>query len=189
MKLVDRFLQNWRIDKARRYIPSGARVLDIGCADGALADRTPGLAEYVGIDPALESLPPRPNRSYIRGIFPQALEDSRPFDAITMLAVLEHVPPDQQTPLAENCAAYLKEGGRLIISVPSPLVDHILDGLKLLRVIDGMAVEEHYGYEVGQTPALFNVGGLSLLKWEKFQLGLNNLFVFQKDKRGGGRGP
>lgn len=187
MKAVDRFLQHWRIDKTRRYIHPGARVLDIGCADGVLADRIPGLSEYVGIDPALESLPPRPNRSYIRGTFPQALADSRPFDAITMLAVLEHVPPDQQVPLAENCAAYLKEGGRLIISVPSPLVDHILDGLKLLRVIDGMAVEEHYGYEVERTPALFEGAGLSLLKWEKFQLGLNNLFVFQKEKSSGAR--
>lgn len=185
MKAVDRLLQNWRIDKARRYIPAGARVLDIGCADGALADRVPGLTEYVGVDPDLASLPPRPNRRYLRGTFPQVLEDSRPFDAITMLAVLEHVPPEQQSPLAQSCAAYLKEGGRLIISVPSPLVDHILDGLKLLRVIDGMAVEEHYGYEIEQTPALFNVGGLSLLKWEKFQLGLNNLFVFQKSAGGG----
>jgi 2-polyprenyl-3-methyl-5-hydroxy-6-metoxy-1,4-benzoquinol methylase len=189
MKAVDRFLQHWRIDKTRRYIPAGARVLDIGCADGVLADRVPGLTEYVGIDPALESPPPQPNRRYIRGTFPQALDDSRPFDAITMLAVLEHVPPDQQSPLADDCAAYLKEGGRLIISVPSPLVDHILDGLKLLRVIDGMAVEEHYGYEVERTPELFKVGGLSLLKWEKFQLGLNNLFVFEKDKSSGSQRP
>jgi hypothetical protein len=43
-----------------------------------------------------------------------------------------------------------------------------------------MALEQHYGYQPGQTGTLFAVGGLELVRAHKFQLGLNNLFVFRK---------
>jgi hypothetical protein len=116
----------------------------------------------------------------IAGRFPEDLPDPRPFDAITMLAVLEHVKPEQQSQLAKHCARFLKPEGCLIITVPSPKVDRILSLLKLLRLINGMSLEQHYGFDASQTPSIFAVDGLTLVKSAKFQLGLNNLFVFKK---------
>ena len=46
---------------------------------------------------------------------------------ITMLAVLEHVPEDAQAELAAACERILKPGGRVVITVPSPQVDTILE--------------------------------------------------------------
>ena len=97
-----------------------------------------------------------------------------------MLAVLEHIPPAGQLELAGQVAAYLKPGGRLIISVPGPLVDHILELLLSLRLIDGMALEEHYGFDSSSVPKIFDASGLKLIHAGRFEFGLNNLFVFQK---------
>src|SRR5580704_4349318 len=117
---IDRMLQWWRINKARPYITPGSRVLDIGCADGELFRRIPGIKDGIGVDPDL----PQPavrfaNAVLLKGLFPQALPDDRPFDVITLLAVLEHVPTPRQQVLAEECAGHLKPGGHLIITVPS----------------------------------------------------------------------
>jgi hypothetical protein len=49
-----------------------------------------------------------------------------------------------------------------------------------VRLIDGMSLEQHYGYDITQTPALFCSAGFTLLNAKKFQFGLNNLFVFEK---------
>jgi SAM-dependent methyltransferase len=179
---IDRMLQWWRINKARPYIAPGSRVLDIGCADGELFRRIPGIKDGIGVDPDL----PQPavrfaNATLLKGLFPQVLPDDRLFDVITLLAVLEHVPTPRQQMLAEECARHLKPGGHLIITVPSPSVDSILSVLRFLRLIHGMALEQHYGFDPRETPTLFGVGGMELVKASSFQLELNNLFVFKKN--------
>jgi SAM-dependent methyltransferase len=179
---IDRMLQWWRISKARPYITPGSRVLDIGCADGELFKRTPGIKDGIGVDPDLPQTSIRfPNAVLLKGLFPHVLPDEQPFDVITLLAVLEHVPQERQRLLAEQCAHYLKPSGHLIITVPSPSVDSILSVLRFLRLIHGMALEQHYGFDPRETPNLFGVGGMELVKASRFQLELNNLFVFKKN--------
>jgi SAM-dependent methyltransferase len=179
---IDRMLQWWRISKARPYITPGSRVLDIGCADGELFKRISGIKDGIGVDPDLPQASIRfPNAVLLKGLFPHVLPDERPFDVITLLAVLEHVPQERQRILAEECARYLKPSGHLIITVPSPSVDSILSVLRFLRLIHGMALEQHYGFDPRETPTLFEVGGMELVKASRFQLELNNLFVFKKN--------
>jgi len=100
-----------------------------------------------------------------------------------MLAVLEHVP--DAAVLARECARLLAPGGRVVITVPDARVDRILDVLHRLRLIHGMSLEEHHGYDVGQTRPVFEGAGLKAAAWRRFELGLNNLFVFEKPKRVG----
>ncbi|MBN2569642.1 MAG: class I SAM-dependent methyltransferase [Deltaproteobacteria bacterium] len=184
MNTVDRIIQYLRIKKVRPYIGQGARILDIGCADGALFKQLRShISEGVGIDPALNRSVTMGNCRLIAGQFPKDLPDTQPFDAIVMLAVLEHIPPGHQRQLAKACAHLLKPGGRVVITAPSPKADRILSLLKFMRVIDGMSLEDHYGFDVTKTPAIFSVRGLTFVKSEKFQLGLNNLFVFKKTEK------
>ncbi len=182
MKYVDRVLQGWRIRKAAAFVRRGDRVLDIGCADGTLFHLVPDLGQSVGVEPGLDvaSLPRIPNVSFYSGYFPDALPGPMTFDVITMLAVLEHVPAEQQAPLARACASHLKPGGRLVITVPSPAVDYVLAVLQWLKIIDGMSLEQHYGFESAQTPRVFSPYGLDLIVKRRFQLGFNNLFVFER---------
>jgi SAM-dependent methyltransferase len=182
MTAVDRLIQRWRISQACKYIPRDARLLDIGCSDASLFLYAGPQITGIGIDPDLDPGARAGNAKFIRGLFPEDLtgEDRGLFDAITMLAVLEHIPLAQQPKLASDCFHYLKPGGRLIITVPSPRVDDVVAFLKALHIVHGMAVEQHYGYDVNKTPALFGNAGLRLIHSGKFQFGLNNLFVFER---------
>jgi SAM-dependent methyltransferase len=180
MAALDRFLTWWRIRKARPFLRAGCRLLDIGCGAESLPGTVPHLAEYVGIDPDLPAPRQVGTALFIKGWFPADLPELPPFDVITMLAVLEHVPPHHQGQVAEACFRFLKDGGHLIITTPSPTVDWILRILQHLHVIDGLRLEQHYGFEPRHTPVIFCRSGLTLIKQSRFQLGLNNLFVFQK---------
>jgi 2-polyprenyl-3-methyl-5-hydroxy-6-metoxy-1,4-benzoquinol methylase len=184
MRQGDSVLQLWRIRKAAPYIPRGAHVLDIGCSDGALfrvlGDR---IASGVGIDAA-----PVPAGAgafrFIQGYAPEALPAGDRYDAITMLAVLEHIPPAAQRELAASCVSLLRPHGMVICTVPSPRVDTLIHVGQRLRILDGMAEHEHYGFKPADTVRLFADSGFVLRRSQRFQLGLNNLFVFARSGDG-----
>ena len=180
MKRFDLYLRSQRIKKVLPFIAEGARVLDIGCSEGRLFENLPSRATGVGIDPGLGNVPQIHGFTFIKGFFPTDLPDAQLFDVITMTAVLEHFPENQQLPLAMDCAKWLKPGGRVVITVPSPWVDPILHVLQFIRFMDAEALEQHYGFDARKTPDIFGAAGLRLIIHKRFQLGLNNLFVFEK---------
>ncbi len=179
MKGLDRILQAWRCREARPWVPRGARVLDVGCHQGEFLDSMAGrIGPSVGLDPL--AIPAE--RGAIR-LLAEPLREGSPFpdgsfDAIVMLATLEHV-RDKAT-LARECARLAAPGGRLIISVPSRAVDPIVDWLVRLKVADGMSLEEHHGYDPMETPALFGRHGFEPERHRRFQLGCNHLFIFRR---------
>ena len=181
MKYLDRVLQRWRIAKARPFIAQGARVLDLGSSDGALFQRLgTRVGGGMGIDPTLPQNGTVGDIPLAAGFFPKDMPPVAAFDAITMLAVLEHFPADEYEGLRAGCARFLRPGGLLIITVPSPQVDRILQVLLAVRLIDGMSLEEHHGFNAGDTAAIFPPPEFQLVKHRRFQLGLNNLFVFRR---------
>lgn len=181
MKALDRYLRNVRIAKARPFIKRGGVVLDVGCADGTMFEKWRGFIEYgYGVDPALAEKVESAHYTLLPGRLADALPAGVRCDAITMLAVLEHIQPDEQDALPGQAHLLLNEGGRVIVTVPSPRVDDILHVLTRLRLVDGMSIDEHYGFEPAQTERLFSAPLFRLLHKKSFQLGLNNLYVFEK---------
>ncbi|HRI82852.1 MAG TPA: methyltransferase domain-containing protein [Opitutaceae bacterium] len=181
MTRLDRFIQRWRIRQAAKFIPPAARVIDIGAHQGELFDFLGNrLVAGFGIEPLLET-PLRTARHELHpGLFPAVRPAAGGWDAVTMLAVLEHIPPPAQREIAAACAQLLKPGGRVIITVPSPTVDIILSALRFCRLIDGMSLEQHYGFKPGDTLKLFAAPEFRLHHRGSFQMGLNHLFVFEK---------
>ena len=181
MKLLDRFIQKWRMRRALRQVFPQARVIDVGAHHGELFQALGGrLIAGFGVEPVIAAPIKTPGYVIYPGLFPAVRPPEGGWDVITLLAVLEHVPRAEQTALAAACHDLLRVGGRVIITVPSELVDHILAVLKFLRLIDGMSLEEHFGFQPGETPRIFSAPQFRLIRHQRFQLGLNHLFVFEK---------
>ncbi len=181
MKWLDRELQRQRVVKALKHIPKNSRVLDVGCANGRLFTLGRGRISYgIGLD--LDDSLPWLASEYERiiGVFPSALPDGQAFDAITMLAVLEHLPEDTHMKWAHETCSLLVDGGRVIITVPSPIVDRILAVAIKLKLLDGMDAESHHGCSPAGIEPAFIGAGLSMKSKKRFQFGLNNLLVFEK---------
>ncbi len=113
---------NW-IDAQRPL--QGARVLDVGCGGGILADAMARKgAEVLGIDLAEKSLQAArlhaleaetPRVSY-RAVAAEALAAQEPasFDVVTCMEMLEHVP--DPAAIVAACAALVKPGGQVFFS-------------------------------------------------------------------------
>ena len=181
MKAIDRFLQRWRMRMGLRWIGDDCRVIDVGAHEGELFEALgKRLKEGFGIEPLAAGIVARPKISMHPGLFPDVRPATRDWDVITMFAVLEHIPRSQHAALAQACHELLRVGGRVVITVPSQAVDHVLTVLRTLRLIDGMSLEEHFGFEVAETETIFSAPGFRLVRHQRFQLGLNHLFVFEK---------
>ena len=180
MRFGDRFLQLWRMRVSSPWIVKGSRILDIGCHDGEfleyLGDR---IVESIGIDPKATEAK-LDAYSLLGGTFrPQSKFASGYFDATVMLATLEHIVDTDG--IAQECARILRPRGRVIVTVPSLFVDQLLTILIRTRILDGMSLEQHRGLEPSQVPGAFIGNSFSLLVHKRFQLGLNHLYVFEKE--------
>jgi 2-polyprenyl-3-methyl-5-hydroxy-6-metoxy-1,4-benzoquinol methylase len=101
---------------------AGARVLDIGCADGFVADDLRALGHHVtGVDivarPGVKDRVDHFVEADLDDGLPLALADIGPFDVVLAADVLEHV-RDPETLLRE-LHDVLGAGGRLLVSVPN----------------------------------------------------------------------
>ena len=177
MTFVDRRLQDWRILAARRWLQHGDRVLDGGGADGTLFRRLRWLRDGVGIDPMADPGHFTWSHRILRGNFPGDVDSNERFDAIVALAVFEHVPEGEGSQFAKACRHHLLPGGRVVLTVPAPVVDRMLHLLMRLHIIDGMEVHQHWGLRPSDIPGIFEKHGFQLVRRRRFELGLNHLFV------------
>ncbi|MDP7023449.1 MAG: methyltransferase domain-containing protein [Kiritimatiellia bacterium] len=179
MTTIDRMLQNWRIRVASKHLKKDDLVLDVGCANGAMFSLCGPFGEgSLGVDPDLDAPLTVKGHSCVPGRFPAAVPFGAMFDAVSLLAVAEHIPYSEYTTFQEGLSRCLRPGGRVVVTVPSPFVDCILWVLMKLKLIHGMALEEHHGFKVRDVYRLFPSPHFSLVVHRKFMLGLNNLFVF-----------
>jgi methionine biosynthesis protein MetW len=113
---------NHRIDLAIRVVEGGKRLLDLGCADGVLAEQLlPRFSEAYGVDiseTALEAARKRGIRTHRVNVDQEPLPfPADHFDVITCLDIVEHV--FEPRVLIAEVARVLRPGGSLYIAYPN----------------------------------------------------------------------
>jgi hypothetical protein len=181
MKKIDYLLQKERIRQAKKFI-TGDSLLDIGCHFGELFDSIlkdkPISGD--GIDGILKSTVKKEHYTLYPGYFPQDFPVKKMYGSITLLAVMEHIPMEQLIQYPDLLSLYLNAKGRVIITVPSKKVDYILSVLLFFKLIHGMDLEHHQDFEREEIKTIFTRNGYTLIKEKRFELGLNILYVFEK---------
>jgi 2-polyprenyl-3-methyl-5-hydroxy-6-metoxy-1,4-benzoquinol methylase len=184
MMLLDKILRYWRVKVALKNRPEiMENVFDISCDDGYLLRKLVNITKRQdGIDPCVKMSSVSNHSEIKKGFFPSAIEDyqmQESYDTIFALAVFEHLSESDLRRSASVIARMLSPEGRLIITIPHPFVDKILDVLISLHLIEGMKVDEHHGFGPDALLTYFS-DFLRLVKRERFQFGLNNIFVFKR---------
>ena len=98
----------------------------------------------------------------------------------TAVAVFGTLPHPDRPPWPTSLAGLMAAGGRLVITVPAPAVDHMLHVLIRLRLIAGIEAHQHHGFQPADLETIFTAPHWQRRKHQRFQLGLNHLYVFER---------
>jgi SAM-dependent methyltransferase len=101
-------------------------LLDAGCGDGRFLYELRRLfpdKDLVGIDSSEQAIRLAkalgPNAEYVLGTIADPTLLRKHFDVITLIEVLEHVPPDNLADFVKGLSERLKAGGKLALTVPT----------------------------------------------------------------------
>ncbi len=173
-----------RFKRAADYVPIDSHLLDIGCGDGEflhyISDR---ISHGTGIDAYITNVQTSVcegatltlSRQDVNAILPFP---SRSFDAVTALAVVEHI--SNIEPFFREVHRVLRKGGRFIFTTPSPKAKPVLEVLAYrFRVISYEDIKDHKRYLSYETAAPL-LSDFASITYSTFQLGLNQLFFVVK---------
>jgi SAM-dependent methyltransferase len=183
--LLTRRVQRARLAAALPHVSPGARLLDLGCG---LTDLPARFASYVGCDrnPVVLSEMRRrhPAASFAAWDLdaddpPPEVLAGAPYDAILMLAILEHLPSPARA--LGRAAALLASGGRLLATTPHPLGRLPLEAGARLGLLSRHADEEHETLlDRAALERAAASAGLALTAYSRFLAGLNQLAVLTR---------
>jgi SAM-dependent methyltransferase len=147
-------------------------LLDVGCGPNELVCRH---GRGVGVD-----VYPWPEIDILcdtrRLPFPDAS-----FDTTALVAVLNHIPPQNRETVLKDVHRVLRPAGRLLVTMLDPVIGRIVHRLRLRQDPDqrerGMLEGEDYGLWDSQVRGLLEGSGFRVERRRRFVFGLNNLYV------------
>jgi ubiquinone/menaquinone biosynthesis C-methylase UbiE len=177
---------------ANNLIPAphrNGRLLDIGCGSFPLFLSQTVFREKHGIDRV-----PHAARENCRGrgihLVNQDLErdpclpyPDKSFTVVTMLAVFEHVKPEQLTMLVSEVRRVLEPGGLYVMTTPASWTGRLLKLMARMRLVSSEEIDEHkHQYRHDEIRQILATGGFrpARIKLGCFELFMNNWGVATK---------
>lgn len=174
--LFENLLKEFRFQKIRRLIPKNSTVLDLGCGYQAFLLRNIShlIKHGRGIDIRVvkDNLPK--NIMLIDGNINNGFPNiKQKFDVVTALALIEHIKNPKS--LVFHAHRFLKKGGKLIITTPSPYAKPVLEILAYqIHLISEQEIRDHKQYlSKSELYKILKNVGFEKIKVRYFQLGFN----------------
>jgi SAM-dependent methyltransferase len=182
--LLEPILARLRTERANRLIPPAlreGRILDIGCGsfpyflahtafkEKFAVDQLPLSAEAAA-GSKIEFFELNLNRE------PKLPFEAEYFDAVSLLAVVEHLSPDSMAALFTECRRVLRTGGMVVLTTPAAWADGLLHLMAHLNLVSAEEIHEHaFAYTLPLIGWHFGQAGFEMkkLKFGYFELMLN----------------
>jgi 2-polyprenyl-3-methyl-5-hydroxy-6-metoxy-1,4-benzoquinol methylase len=183
--LLSSFLLRQRLAAVAPYLRGD--VLDLGCGDGPLIPRVRTAQAYVGVDRVAGRI------DRLRAHYPQhefhrrdldrdELDLGRRFDTVAMLAIIEHLKRPEH--VLAQLGGVLRPGGHVVMTSPSAWGDLVHGGGARIGLFSREAAAEHQGtFSRRRLAAMAASCGLALVRYRRFLLGGNQLFVCRPASR------
>ncbi len=189
--LLEPALARMRTQRANGLIPArlrSGRILDIGCGSFPYFLSHTAFKEKFGVD----QLPmPQATADENRIEFftldlnhePKLPFNDDYFDAVTLLAVVEHLNPDSMALLFQECCRVLRREGMVILTTPAAWSDGLLKFMARVNLVSAEEIHEHaFAYTLPLLGWHFGQAGFEMrkVKFGYFELGLNMWATAQK---------
>jgi SAM-dependent methyltransferase len=188
--LLEPWLAKMRAQRANSLIPAelrAGRILDVGCGS------YPYFLSHTGFQQkfAVDQLPPNElgQRLDIQwytldlNSTPKLPFEDNFFNAITLLAVVEHLNPDSMAALFTETYRVLQPGGVVIMTTPAAWSDGLLKLMARLGLVSAEEIHEHvFAYNLPLLGWYFGHAGFAMTKvnFGYFEFMLNMWAVAKK---------
>jgi SAM-dependent methyltransferase len=171
--LLEPVLADLRAQKANKLIPAilrDGRILDIGCGTFPYFLAHTSFAEKFAID----QIPlPKDTASKLKiesytldlELRPRLPFEDRFFEAVTLLAVVEHLDPAHMAALFKEIYRVLKPGGMVVLTTPAAWSDGLLKFMARISLVSAEEIHEHaYAYTLPLIGWYFGQAGFEMTK-------------------------
>jgi len=189
--LLEPILADFRAQRANKLIPSAlrdGRILDIGCGSYPYFLAHTSFAEKFAID----QIPlPQQTAAELRiesftldlEIKPRLPFEDNFFEAVTLLAVVEHLDPAHMAALFKEIYRVIKPSGQVILTTPAAWSDGLLKFMARINLVSAEEIHEHaYAYTLPLLGWYFGQAGFEMTKTQfgYFEFMLNMWATAQK---------
>lgn len=182
--LLEPLLARLRMQRANALIPErlrSGRILDIGCGSYPYFLAHTAFREKFAVD---QLRMPQETAAQNRIEFytldlneaPRLPFADEYFEAVTLLAVVEHLNPDSMAVLFQEACRVLKRQGMLVLTTPAAWSDGLLKTMARLNLVSAEEIHEHaFAYTLPLLGWHFGQAGfkMSKVKFGYFEFGLN----------------
>ncbi|PIP33135.1 hypothetical protein COV53_04545 [Candidatus Gottesmanbacteria bacterium CG11_big_fil_rev_8_21_14_0_20_37_11] len=179
--IIDKIIAYYRLKRIEKYINGDDIILDFGCGHHyLLLKKMKNKIRFgIGLDYEVENKKEGNKIELINYRYTDRLPfEKNYFNKVILMAVIEHFTINNLVKLLNEIKRVLRNGGRVVLTTPTPKSKSLLELLSRLHIISGEEIADHKKYYAKED--IFIIAkklGFSIEEYGTFQMGLNSIAV------------